>query len=135
MAADETALEVSDSADAASDRAGKMSQDAGRIEAWSTAWMIMAMVIWGWFAFLMFADYGPEVSSSQGTRSVCRGPFVEPSPQERVCRSDEMRQWPMLLGVLALAAVATVTAAATMVYSKVLSRLAPSEASGARSQA
>ncbi|WP_405451029.1 hypothetical protein [Streptomyces erythrochromogenes] len=130
MAADETALEVSDSADAALGRAGKVSQDAGRIEAWSIAWMIMALVIWGWFAFLMFADYGPE----QGSRSLCRGPFVEPSPQDRVCRSDEMRQWPTLLGILALAAVATVTAAATMVYSKVLLRLAHGEASGPRSQ-
>lgn len=101
---------------------------------WSIVWMLLAMVIWGWFAFLMFADYGPDVPSYQGSRSLCQGPLVEPSPQDRVCRSDELRQWPALLSILALAVVATVTAAATMVYAKVLSRLAHGEASGVRSQ-
>ncbi|MEU3903988.1 hypothetical protein [Streptomyces goshikiensis] len=42
------------------------------------------------------------------------------------------RQWPALLGVLALAAVVTVVAAATTVYAKVLSRLAHHEPPGAR---
>ncbi|MFJ3173813.1 hypothetical protein ACIPJK_23940 [Streptomyces roseus] len=80
----------------------------------------------GSFIFLMVADYGPEVSSYEGTRAACRGPFVDPSPQDRVCRGDELRQWPALLGILALASLVTVTAAATMVYAKVLSRLSRS---------
>ncbi|MFD6971568.1 hypothetical protein [Streptomyces sp. NPDC059979] len=110
-------------ADTAQERAGKAGGDARRMEGWSIAWMLLAMMIWGSFAFLMFADYGPEVSSYQGPRSLCRAPLLEPWPQERVCRRDELRQWPSLLGILALAAVVTVTAAATMVYAKVLARL------------
>ncbi|MGW7436742.1 hypothetical protein [Streptomyces sp. NPDC054849] len=93
----ETALEVPDSDQMPHRSAGKMSQDARRIAKWSVAWALMAMVIWGWFAFLMSADYGPDVSSYQGSRSVCRGPLVEPSPHDRVCRGDGMRQWPTLL--------------------------------------
>lgn len=126
MAGDEAAVEVVP-AGTAPGQAGKTGRDASRIEGWSIAWMLLAMVIWGWFAFLLFADYGPEVSSYQGSRSLCQGPFVEPSPQERVCRSDELRQWPSLMGILALAVVATVTAAATTVYAKVLARLAHRE--------
>ncbi|QES51231.1 hypothetical protein DEJ50_28740 [Streptomyces venezuelae] len=98
-------------------------------------WMLLALAIWGWFVFLMLSDYGPEVSSYQGTQAVCRGPLIEPSPQDRVCRGDELRQWPALLGILALAFVATVAAAATMVYAKVLSRLAPNDGAGTRPQA
>ncbi len=134
MAADETAPDGSVTADTAPERAGRMGRDAHRIETWSIVWMLLAMAIWGGFTFLMFADYGPEMPSSQGSRALCRGPLVEPSPQDRICRSDELRQWPALLGILALAAVATATAAATMTYAKVLSRLARSEASGVRSQ-
>lgn len=41
-----------------------------------------------------------------------------------------MREWPALLGILALAVLATVIAAATMVYAKVLSRLDRRDAPG-----
>ncbi|MFF2787990.1 hypothetical protein ACFVT6_14660 [Streptomyces sp. NPDC058049] len=133
MAADEVAPEAVPACTEPG-RAGKTGRDARRIEGWSIAWMLLAMAIWGWFAILMLADYGPEAPSYQGSSSLCRGPFVEPSPQERVCRSDELRQWPSLLGILALAAVATVTAAATMVYAKVLARLAHSEESRVKPQ-
>lgn len=85
-AADETAQEVTGSAEAAPANSRKAGQDARRIEAWSLAWMLLALVIWGWFLFLMLADYGPEMPSYAGGRAVCRGPFVEPSPQNRVCR-------------------------------------------------
>nr|WSX48657.1 hypothetical protein OG409_06670 [Streptomyces sp. NBC_00974] len=130
MAADEVVSEAVP-AGTVPGHAGKTSRDARRIEGWSIAWMLLALVIWGWFAFLMLADYGPEMSSYQGSRSLCRGPLVEPWPQERVCRSDELRQWPSLLGILALAALATVTAAATTVYAKLLARLAHGEGSRA----
>ncbi|MFE2553470.1 hypothetical protein ACFXGI_33785 [Streptomyces sp. NPDC059355] len=133
MAADEAALEAVPAGTAPGDT-GKTGRDARRIEGWSIAWMLLALAVWGWFAFLMFADYGPEVPSYQGTRSLCRGPFFEPWPQERLCRSEELRQWPSLLGILALAAVATVTAAATTVYAKVLARLAQGEGSLAKPQ-
>ncbi|MCC0093393.1 hypothetical protein K7B10_00970 [Streptomyces flavotricini] len=133
MAADEAALEGV-SAGTAAGGAAKTGRDARRIEGWSISWMLLAMVVWGCFAFLMLADYGPEVPSYQGSRSLCRGPFVDPSPQERVCRSDELRQWPSLLGILALAAVATVIAAATTVYAKALARLDHSEGTRAKPQ-
>ncbi|MFG2335525.1 hypothetical protein [Streptomyces yangpuensis] len=81
--------------------------------------MLLALTIWGRFAFLMLADYGPEF----GDRARCRGPLVGPSSGDRLCR-DALREWPALLGILALAVVATVSAAATIVYAKVLSRLA-----------
>ncbi|MFI5666192.1 hypothetical protein [Streptomyces sp. NPDC051704] len=125
MAVDGAGLEAVP-ADTAPGGTGKTGRDARRIEGWSIAWMLLALAVWGWFVFLLLADYGPEVSSYQGSRSLCRGPFVDPSPQERVCRGDALRQWPSLLAILALAVVATVTAAATTVYAKVLARLAHS---------
>ncbi|MEV7556462.1 hypothetical protein [Streptomyces sp. NPDC089795] len=133
MAADATVPEVVP-AGTAPGSGGKASRDASRVEGWSIAWMLLALALWGLFAFLMLADYGPEVTSYQGSRSLCRGPLVEPWPQERVCRSEELRQWPSLLGILALAVLATITAAATTVYAKVLTRLAHSEGSGVKPQ-
>ncbi|MEV0992392.1 hypothetical protein [Streptomyces sp. NPDC049949] len=134
MAADETPLEASDLAGTAAEGAEKRARDARRIEGWSIVWMLLAMLIWGCFIFLIVADYGPEVSSYKGTRAACQSPLGDPWPQDRACRSDELRQWPALMGILALASVATVTAAATMVYAKVLARLAHSDGSGVRPQ-
>ncbi|MFB6808100.1 hypothetical protein [Streptomyces sp. NPDC056387] len=108
---------------AAPDHAEKKRREASRIEGWSIAWMLLALALWGGFAFLMLSDYGPE----SGGRAVCRGPLAGPSTRDAVCRDDALRQWPALLGVLALTLVATVTAAATTVYAKVLARLAPEE--------
>ncbi|MFE4254908.1 hypothetical protein ACFRU3_36585 [Streptomyces sp. NPDC056910] len=93
------------------------------------AWMLLALVVWGWIAFLMLADYGPEF----GTRAMCRGPLAGPSSEAVLCRS-ELRQWPALLGILALAVIATIIAAATTVYAKVLSRLARRNGPGVRPQ-
>ncbi|MFC8264899.1 hypothetical protein ACFUIZ_04110 [Streptomyces cinereoruber] len=92
---------------------------AQRAEGWSIVWMLVALLVWGWFAFLMLADYGPEYDG----RPVCRGPLVGPLSEGRRCE-DAWRAWPALLGVLALATLTTVTAAATTVYAKVLTRLA-----------
>ncbi|MFC7975025.1 hypothetical protein ACFUT3_07280 [Streptomyces cinereoruber] len=92
---------------------------AQRAEGWSIVWMLVALLVWGWFAFLMLADYGPEYDG----RAVCRGPLVGPLSEDRQCE-DAWRAWPALLGVLALATLTTVTAAATTVYAKVLTRLA-----------
>ncbi len=108
---------------------GQAQRDARRIDAWSIAWMFLALVIWGWFAFLMLADYGPE----SGSGAMCRGPLVGPPSESVLCRS-ELRQWPALLGILALAVMATVVAAATTVYARLLSRLARRDGPGARPQ-
>ncbi|WP_405711051.1 hypothetical protein OG264_19510 [Streptomyces xanthophaeus] len=104
-------------------------RQAGRIEGWSIVWMLLALVVWGWFAFLMLADYGPEYRD----RPMCRGPLVGPLSEDRECR-DALREWPALLGILALAVIVTVTAAATTVYAKVLSRLAHRDWTGGRPQ-
>ncbi|MEU9946509.1 hypothetical protein [Streptomyces lavendulae] len=115
--------------DAAPVHAEQEHRQARRIEGWSIVWMLLAMVLWGWFVFLMLADYGPEF----GERAMCRGPLVDPSPKDSLCR-DALRQWPALLGILALAVIVTVSAAATIVYAKVLSRLAHRDGPGARPQ-
>ncbi|AKL68459.1 hypothetical protein OG590_09430 [Streptomyces goshikiensis] len=127
MTAEAPAQRTPDPASAPAADAGKERRQADRIEAWSIAWMLLAMLMWGCFAFLMLSDYGPQ----SGDRALCRGPLVRPVSESSLCR-DELRQWPALLGVLALAAVVTVVAAATTVYAKVLSRLAHHEPPGAR---
>ncbi|WP_159050686.1 hypothetical protein [Streptomyces sp. IMTB 1903] len=62
-----------------------------------------------------------------------QGPLVGPLSEDRSCR-DALREWPALLGILALAVIATVVAAATTVYAKVLSRLAGREWTDPRPQ-
>ncbi|NBE56333.1 hypothetical protein, partial [Streptomyces boluensis] len=63
--------------------------------------MLLAAGVWGWFGYLMLADWGPDVSTSTSTpESLCRGLLVEPSPGDNACHS-ELRQWPPLLGILA----------------------------------
>ncbi|SBV05972.1 hypothetical protein YW5DRAFT_03264 [Streptomyces sp. Ncost-T6T-1] len=126
MTADETAPPTPAPTDAAPDQALR---DARRMEAWSIAWMLLALVVWGWFAFLMLADYGPEF----GSKAMCRGPLVGPQSEDVLCRS-ELRQWPALLGILALAVLTTVVAAATVVYARVLSRLARRDGPAERPQ-
>ncbi|MFE4451758.1 hypothetical protein [Streptomyces sp. NPDC056796] len=119
-----------DPADAAPAPTARELRQADRIGAWSIAWMLLALLLWGGFAFLMLADYGPEY----GDRAMCRGPLVGPVSDDLRCR-DELRQWPALLGITALAVVVTITAAATTVYAKVLSRLERRTVPGARPQA
>ncbi|MFI6055817.1 hypothetical protein ACIBCO_37790 [Streptomyces violascens] len=129
MTADASAQQAPDPANTAPARAEQEGQKAFRVTAWSVAWMLLALVIWGWFAYLMLADYGPELEG----RAMCRGPLVGPSSGDTRC-SDPLRQWPALLGILALATIATVSAAATIVYAKVLSRLTRRDAPGVRLQ-
>ncbi|MCM9083079.1 hypothetical protein OG818_15405 [Streptomyces virginiae] len=119
MTADMPAQQTADAANVVPAHAEQEHQRARRVEAWSIVWVLLALAIWGWFAFLMLADYGPEF----GGRALCRGPLVGPSSDDSLCR-DPLRQWPALLGILALAVIVTVSAAATIVYAKVLSRLA-----------
>ncbi|NML53163.1 hypothetical protein HHL19_30360 [Streptomyces sp. R302] len=94
-------------------------RQASRVTTWSIAWLILALLLWGWFAFLMLADYGPMY----GDRAKCRAPLVGPASGDVLCR-DALREWPALLGILALAVIASVVGAATRVYAKVLGRLA-----------
>ncbi|MFI2430291.1 hypothetical protein [Streptomyces sp. NPDC018693] len=93
---------------------------ARRTERWSVAWLLLALALWGWFLYLMIADHGPEVASGE---PLCRGPLVEPDPHEAFCERDSLRQWPALLGILALASIASTVTAATTVYAKLLHRL------------
>ncbi|MFE0646262.1 hypothetical protein ACFW2Y_32355 [Streptomyces sp. NPDC058877] len=118
MTADTPTHPAPDPATAATAPAERERRKASRTGAWSIGWTFLALAIWGWFAFLMLADYGPEF----GHGALCRGPLVGPLSEDAVCRSS-LRQWPALLGVLALAVIASVLAAATTVYARVLSRL------------
>ncbi|WP_282692849.1 hypothetical protein [Streptomyces sp. CC208A] len=92
---------------------------ASRVTTWSIAWLILALLLWGWFAFLMLADYGP----TYGESAKCRAPLVGPPSGDVLCR-DSLREWPALLGIAALATITSVVGAATRVYAKVLARLA-----------
>ncbi|CAL9422872.1 hypothetical protein [Streptomyces sp. enrichment culture] len=108
--------------------AGDDRRHARRTGVWSSVWVMLALVVWCWFAYLMLADYGPEYGGVPG----CPGPLVEPLAGEQWECRDDLRQWPALLGILALAAVTTVVAAATTVYARVLARLAGGDWTGAR---
>jgi len=104
-------------------------RDAGRADKWSVGWILVAVGLWMWFAFLMLSSYGPE--SYDGVPR-CEGPLIAPLQQDGYFCDSELRQWPALLGILALSSIATVVAAATTVYAKLLSRLA--KASGPESE-
>ncbi|MGW3494138.1 hypothetical protein [Streptomyces sp. NPDC001020] len=112
------------------DQKAKLLRDADRMDNWSKAWLLLAVLAWAWFAYLMLASYGPEITSGDSTRQLCDGPLVDPFPRSDECRADELRQWPALLGVLALTVVLTVIAAATTVYTQLLTRLAEASGSG-----
>ncbi|MGW1322068.1 hypothetical protein ACWD64_06050 [Streptomyces antibioticus] len=88
---------------------------ASRMDKWSVAWTFLALALWGLFSFLLLADHGPD--------ALCRGPLVDPNPSEQ-CRDEALRQWPALLSILSVTLLATITAAATTVYAKLLNRLA-----------
>jgi hypothetical protein len=113
---------TTDAAD--TDQKAKLRQDADRMDNWSKGWILLALLAWAWFAYLMIASYGPDITGGSTTRQLCDGPLVDPFPQSEKCRTYELRQWPALLGVLALTVVLTVVAAATTVYTQLLSRLA-----------
>ncbi|MFD7812917.1 hypothetical protein ACFV6E_08235 [Streptomyces sp. NPDC059785] len=124
MTADAPAPHTPDPAATAPTHAEQERRRRRRTDIWSFVWTLLTLVIWGWFAFLMLADYGPE--SANGHK--CPGPLTGPASEDVLCR-DDLRQWPALLGILALAVLTTVAAAATTVYAKVLAHLARREES------
>lgn len=98
-------------------------EDARRV--WRASWilLLLAAAIWGWFGYLLLAPWGPEVTGSTGTpERLCQGILIEPLPGNNACH-NELRQWPPLVGILALAAITSIAAAATTVYALILSRL------------
>ncbi|MFE9310763.1 hypothetical protein ACIQCF_34075 [Streptomyces sp. NPDC088353] len=107
------------------DGADGVHRDAERMEKWSIAWVMVALAMWGVLAVLMVSSYGPDASPWDSTSDPrCEGPLLAPFQQtSSVCHS-ELRQWPALLGFLALAVIPTIVAAAVTVYAKLLSRLA-----------
>ncbi|WP_432247916.1 hypothetical protein ACRAR1_08730 [Streptomyces sanyensis] len=94
-------------------------REARRVGRRALLWSAVAVAAWVWFAYLMVTDYA---SPSGG--DMCRGPLIDPAYTEYERCRDSLRQWPALLGVLALAVVTSTVAAATLVYSRVLYRLA-----------
>ncbi|MES4887187.1 hypothetical protein [Streptomyces sp. NPDC096012] len=101
-----------------SPRDEKSLRDADRIEKWSIFWMLAAIGMWVWFLYLLFFGY-----EAGGVK--CRAPMFHADQDYGPCDSG-MRQWPVLLGVLALAMIPTVIAAITSLYAKLLYRIAGS---------
>ncbi|SES00736.1 hypothetical protein SAMN04487983_102765 [Streptomyces sp. yr375] len=79
--------------------AEQLRQDGHRIEKWSIGWMLLSLAMWAWFGyrFLLDEDRG-LFAPAQGGRA--------------------------LVGILALAVIPTIITAATLVYARVLFRLA-----------
>ncbi|WP_415950245.1 hypothetical protein [Streptomyces sp. KLOTTS4A1] len=106
-------------------RAGEraeMVRKADRLGVWSTAWLILSLLLWAWFTVLMVGDYG-ALRGYGDYRAECRGPLVELARAGSTCAEDSWHQWPAALGMLALAVLSTILAAATIVYGKVLTRI------------
>ncbi|OXY86546.1 hypothetical protein BEK98_44590 [Streptomyces diastatochromogenes] len=97
---------------------------ARRISWWSAIWYVLAAAMWALLYFLLAADYGPEVTTDRGSESLCQAPLLNPWPDNHICQTDHLHQWPTLLGILALAVIPSVAAAATTVYAKLLHHLA-----------
>ncbi|MGW0184617.1 hypothetical protein ACWDV7_02500 [Streptomyces sp. NPDC003362] len=77
----------------------QLRRDGHRVEKWSIGWMVLSLALWGWFGYRLLSDEDQEV-----------GGYTDDSYA--------------LVGVLALAVIPTIIAAATAVYSRVLFRLA-----------
>ncbi|WP_250404697.1 hypothetical protein [Streptomyces cellostaticus] len=99
-------------------RGEQILRDVDRIEKWSIVWTLAAIGMWCWFLCLMLIGY--EAGGVE-----CRAPLFHAEQDYSPCDSG-MRQWPVLLGVLALAVIPTVIAAITTLYAKLLCRIASS---------
>ncbi|MBP2049277.1 hypothetical protein J2Z21_002208 [Streptomyces griseochromogenes] len=96
---------------------GKFRRDADHMEKWSMVWVLVAICMWVWFLFLLLFEY------KAGGGIKCKAPLFRDAEGYGACNSG-MRQWPALLGVLALAVIPTVLAATTTLYSRLLYRMA-----------
>ncbi|WP_077796755.1 hypothetical protein [Streptomyces sp. JHA26] len=88
------------------------------MDKWSITWILLSLALWGCFAILMLSSYGGD------SEPRCEGPLLDPFQRTDGACASELRQWPALLGILALSTIATIVAAATTVYAKLLTRLA-----------
>ncbi|MFF3501545.1 hypothetical protein [Streptomyces sp. NPDC003247] len=79
--------------------AERFRQDGHRIEKWSIGWMLLSLAMWAWFGYRFLLDDN-------------RGFYA---------RAEDSRA---LVGILALAIIPTILTAATLVYARVLFRLA-----------
>lgn len=79
--------------------AEQLRKDGHQIEKWAVGWMLLSLALWAWFGyrFLMDDDRG-LFAPAEGGRA--------------------------LVGILALAVIPTIITAATLVYARVLFRLA-----------
>ncbi|MFC7263481.1 MULTISPECIES: hypothetical protein [Streptomyces] len=96
-------------------RVEQYQRDAERIEKWSIFWVLVAIAMWVWFLYLLLVPH----ESPSGAR--CHAPLFDLAEQTGGCYA-EMRQWPALLGILALAVVPSIVGAATTLYAKILFR-------------
>ncbi|MFH9015590.1 hypothetical protein ACH4C6_29995 [Streptomyces sp. NPDC017943] len=79
--------------------AEQLRQDGHLIEKWAVGWMLLSLGLWAWFGYRFLLDDD-------------RGHFT-PTGSSRA-----------LVGILALAVIPTIITAATLVYARVLFRLA-----------
>jgi hypothetical protein len=79
--------------------AEQLRQDGHQIEKWSLGWLLLSLAMWAWFGYRFLLDDD-------------RGLFA---------RAEDSRA---LVGILALAVIPTIITAATLVYARVLFRLA-----------
>ncbi|MEU3278643.1 hypothetical protein [Streptomyces antibioticus] len=79
--------------------AEELRRDGHLIEKWAIGWMLLSLVLWGWFGYRYLLDDD-------------RG-FYEPTDDSRA-----------LVGILALAVIPTIITVATLTYARVLFRLA-----------
>ncbi|MEU9669660.1 hypothetical protein AB0E25_29575 [Streptomyces bobili] len=79
--------------------AEQLRQDGHHIEKWSLGWLLLSLAMWAWFGYRFLVDDD-------------RGRFES---------TEDSRA---LVGILALAVIPTIITTATLVYARVLFRLA-----------
>ncbi|MEV5898375.1 hypothetical protein [Streptomyces sp. NPDC052127] len=77
----------------------QLRQDGHQVEKWSLGWLLLSLAMWAWFGYR----------------------FLMPEDRGLFARAEDSRP---LVGILALAVIPTIVAAATLVYARVLFRLA-----------
>ncbi|WP_328433242.1 hypothetical protein [Streptomyces sp. NBC_00425] len=79
--------------------AEQLRKDGHHVEKWALGWLLLSLAMWGWFGYR----------------------FLPADGRGSLARAEDSRA---LVGILALAVIPTIIATATLVYARVLFRLA-----------
>ncbi|MGW2620744.1 hypothetical protein [Streptomyces sp. NPDC001500] len=82
--------------------AEQLRRDGHQIEKWSLGWLLLSLSLWAWFGYRFLRDDDRGLLAGAGDGGEGRA----------------------LVGILALAVIPTIITAATLVYARVLFRLA-----------